>query len=193
MEWWRGNCENSPLPTIGSVFQCVKVDLPSCADVCTCMQVLKWYSSVFFFLLKKVNIPPFVHWNYCSALSMVVPPRGSERYTNCLSIIYMYTKSGQSGKSANQGFTVTALPVATGLIRKRKSQRENIFSSIFKKVCLMKLIFKEFYIKYSIIINDHSHIIQNKNNKIFWNGKFSKITITIHDHDFVLPCKICDL
>ncbi len=26
--WWRGNCENSPLPTIGGAFQCVKVEGP---------------------------------------------------------------------------------------------------------------------------------------------------------------------
>ncbi len=93
-KWWRGNCENSPLPTIGSPFQCVKVDLPSCIDVCTCAYILKWYSvHIFFlFLLKNINISTFAHWNYCSALPMVEPPRCSERYTNCLSIIYMYTQ-----------------------------------------------------------------------------------------------------
>ncbi len=47
-KWWRGNCENSPLPTIGSAFQCVKIDLPFCIDVCTCTYVLKWYSALFF-------------------------------------------------------------------------------------------------------------------------------------------------
>ncbi len=46
----------------------------------------------FFFLLKKINIPTFEHWNYCSALPMVELPRCSERYTNYLSIIYMYTQ-----------------------------------------------------------------------------------------------------
>ncbi len=48
-KWWRGNCENSPLPTIGSAFQCVKVDLPFYIDVCMCAYVLKWYSAHFFF------------------------------------------------------------------------------------------------------------------------------------------------
>ncbi len=92
-KWWRGNCKNSPLPTIGSAFQCVKVDLPFYINVCTCAYVLKWYLALFFFfLLRKVNIPTFAHWNYCSALPMVEPPRCSERYTNCLSIIYMYTQ-----------------------------------------------------------------------------------------------------
>ncbi len=92
-KWWRGNCEDSPLPTIGRSFQSVKVDLPFCIDVCTCAYVLKWYSALFFFfLLKKVNLPTFVRWNYCSALPMVEPPRCSERYTNCLSIIYIYTQ-----------------------------------------------------------------------------------------------------
>ncbi len=89
-KWWRGNCENLPLPTIGSVFQCMKVDLPSCVDVCACAYVLKWCSALF--LLKKVNTATLAHWNYCSALSMVVPPCCSERYTNCLSIIYMFTQ-----------------------------------------------------------------------------------------------------
>ncbi len=95
-KWWRGNCENSPLPTIGSAFQCVKVDQPFCIDVCTCVYVLKWDSARFFFFffctLKKVNIPTFAHWNYCSALPMVEPPRCSEKYTDCLSIIYLYTQ-----------------------------------------------------------------------------------------------------
>ncbi len=50
------------------------------------------FDTFFFFLLKKVNIRTFARWNYCSALSMVVPPRSSKRYTNCLSIIYMYSK-----------------------------------------------------------------------------------------------------
>ncbi len=53
-KWWRGNYENSPLPTIGSAFQCVKVDLTSCVDVCTCTYVLKWYSEDFFFVEKGV-------------------------------------------------------------------------------------------------------------------------------------------
>ncbi len=52
-KWWRGNCKNSPLPTIGSVFQCVKVDLPFCIDVCTCVYILKWYSALFFFFFWK--------------------------------------------------------------------------------------------------------------------------------------------
>ncbi len=90
-KWWRGNCENSPLPTIGSAFQCVKVDLPFCIDVCTCVYILKWFF-FFFFLLKKVNIPTFAHWNCCSALPMVEPLCCSERYTNYLSILYMYTQ-----------------------------------------------------------------------------------------------------
>ncbi len=63
-KWWRGNYENLPLPTIDSAFQCVKVDLPFCIDVCTCVYtcayVLKWYSALFF-LLKKINIPIFAH------------------------------------------------------------------------------------------------------------------------------------
>ncbi len=93
-KWWRGNCENSPLPTICSAFQYVKVDLPFCIDVCTCAYVLKWYSAHFFlfFFVKKVTIPTFVPWNYCSALPMVKPLLCSERYTNCLPIIYMYTQ-----------------------------------------------------------------------------------------------------
>ncbi len=47
-------------------------------------------------LLKKINIPTFAHWNYCSALPMVEPPHCSERYTNCSSIIYMYTQRVRS-------------------------------------------------------------------------------------------------
>ncbi len=53
-KWWRGNCENSPLPTIGSAFQCVKVDLPFCIDVCMWAYVLKWYSAHFFFGWKRI-------------------------------------------------------------------------------------------------------------------------------------------
>ncbi len=45
-----------------------------------------------FFLLKKVNITTFAHWNYSSTLPMIEPPRCSKRYTNCFSIIYMYTR-----------------------------------------------------------------------------------------------------
>ncbi len=52
-KWWRGNCENSPLPTVGSTFQCVKVDLPSCIDIRMCTYVLKLYSALFFFFYWK--------------------------------------------------------------------------------------------------------------------------------------------
>ncbi len=52
-KWWRGNCENSPLPTIGSAFQCVKVDLPFCINICTCAYVLKWCLALFFFFCWK--------------------------------------------------------------------------------------------------------------------------------------------
>ncbi len=53
-KWWRGNCENSPLPTIGSAFQCVKVDLPFSIDICTCAYILKWYLAHFLFCWKKL-------------------------------------------------------------------------------------------------------------------------------------------
>ncbi len=95
-KWWRGNCENSPLPTIGSAFQCVKGELLLCVGRCTCKYILKgWFAHFFFFfffffLLKKVNIPTFAHWNSCFALPLVASPCRSERYTDCLSIIYMY-------------------------------------------------------------------------------------------------------
>ncbi len=48
-KWWRCNRASSPLPTIGSAFHSVKVDLPFCIDVCACAYVRKWDSAVFFF------------------------------------------------------------------------------------------------------------------------------------------------
>ncbi len=53
-KWWRGNCKNSPLPTIRSAFQYVKVDLPFCIDICMCAYVLKWYSALFFLCWKRL-------------------------------------------------------------------------------------------------------------------------------------------
>ncbi len=56
-KWWRGNCENSPLPTKDSVFQCVKVDIPSCVDVCmyVCVRPKMIFSPSLFFCWKRLT------------------------------------------------------------------------------------------------------------------------------------------
>ncbi len=52
-----------------------------------------YLTRIFVLMWTRLNKLTFTHWNYYSALSMVIPPRCSERYTNCLSVIYMYTQS----------------------------------------------------------------------------------------------------
>ncbi len=159
---WRGNCKNSPLPTIGSTFQCVKVDLPFCIDVCTCAYVLKWYSALFFFFwLKKVNIPTFVHWNYCSALPMVEPPGCSERYTNCLSIIYMYTQRVQLGLHVYYDVTSIAL---------EEHQNTNC---LFFVHCVARSSTP------LIIMNHHSATFEALNSRSYSSGRHCKLSMNV--------------
>ncbi len=79
-------------PTTDSAFQCVKVDLPRFTFLCGHLYTLKRSSQFFFFFFFCWKRPTLAHRNYCSALSTVVPPRYCEWYTNCLSIIYVYSK-----------------------------------------------------------------------------------------------------